>query len=484
MIKQKSMVMNFIYNFLYTGLNLLFPLITAPYVSRVLGASNLGIVNFATVVVNWFILFATFGTTTYGIREIAKRRENIEQLNKIYTEIFVINGLFSIIITLIYYMVIISIDQFSTEFPLYIIMSLIIILNIFNIEWLYVGLEEYRFITIRSAIVKIISLICIFLFVRGENHYVVFGLVSVLATSFNGILNFFYSRKFVKLDFKRINPFRHIKYLFVFFLHTFIVNIYTSFDQILLGFLADSKSVAFMNRSRTIIAMAISVSYAISNVTLPRASYYLENDKERFKQLLTLAPNMILWITVPITVGCISLASDIMYILGGKEFVEATTLLQVLSLTILISPLAAYLQNQVLVPTGNEKYGLYSAFITSFLSFSLNLYLIPQIGYLGAGITQVISELTVICIRYYLSKSKLGFVEINFVNKSTISYFFSAIFMFLVIIYIRFVLENVIISLLLGVIIGATVYFLVLFLMKEKTTMLMVKAIKNQLLKS
>lgn len=480
-MRQKSLVKNVIYNFIYTGLNLFFPLITSPYISRTLGASNLGKVNFATSIINWFVLFAVFGTTTYGVREVSKIRDDREKLNKLFSEIVIINGLLSLVVSIIYFFVVFSFDQFRSEIYLFLIMSLSIILNMFAIDWFYQGIEEYRYITIRSAIFKIISLICIFLFVKKSDHYVIYGLISVLAISLSGILNYVYSRRFVKLQFKDINPLRHIKSLRIFFMQTLIVSVYTNLDQTMLGFFIDTKSVAFMNRSKTVVNMAISASTAITNVTLPRASYYIENDKKKFRQLLGEVPNYILWITIPITVGSICLAPNIMYILGGPEFFEAITLLQIVALTIICSPLSGYLQSQVLVASGKEKIGLTCSIITSCMSLILNIIMIPKIGFIGAGIVQVISEISAVTMRYYVAKKKLGYTEISFINKSSISYIFSAILMGAIVIFINNIMTNLFLAFIIGAAIGAIVYFAILILLKENVMMIMISKVKQKI---
>ena len=479
-MKQKSLIKNAMYNFLYTGLNLLFPLIISPYISRTLGASNLGEVNFATSIISWFLLFATFGTATYGVREVARQRDNKEKLNKLFSEIVVINGVLSLIVTVIYFILVVNIDQFSQELLLYLIMSLSIILNMFAIDWFYQGIEEYKYITIRSAIFKVISLVAILMFVRREDHYVIYGLISVLATSLSGILNFVYSRKFVRFSFKKINPFRHIKSLNVFFINTLIISTYTNLDQTLLGFFVNTKSVAFMNRSKAVINLAISVSTAISNVTLPRASYYINTNKEKFDDLLKIIPKFILWITIPMTVGVAVLAPNIMFLLGGEEFIEAAVLLQVISLTIVFAPLSGYLQNQILVPTGNEKFGLYAAIFSSIVSLALNFILIPAIGYLGAGFTVVIAELIAVTSRYYIVRYRLGYSTVNFWDKSTVLYLISALLMGGIVLFIRNSIENTFISLVVGVIIGAAIYFIVLLFYKESVMMLILSKIKKQ----
>ncbi|HWQ88520.1 MAG TPA: oligosaccharide flippase family protein [Desulfitobacteriaceae bacterium] len=471
MMKQKSLVKNTTYNFIYTGMNILFPLITAPYVSRILGASNLGKVNFATVVVNWFILFAVFGTTTYGVRAVARVRDDQEQLDRIFSEIFIINAILSLIVTAVYLVAVFNIEKFYVDWTLYLIMGLSIVLNMFAIDWFYRGIEEYRFITVRSAIFKLISLISIFLFVKQAGHYVIYGLISVMAISLSGILNYIYSRKFVRLKFKNVNPFVHFRSLSVFFFHTFVVNIYTNLDQVLIGFIIDTKAVAFMNRSVTIASLAVALSAAISNATLPRASYYKQNFEKKFRELMAEVPNYILWITIPMTVGIIVLAPNIMYILGGTEFLAAGSLLQVIALTIVFSPLSTYLQYQVLVASGKELFGLYCAIITSVLSLTLNIILIPTIGLLGACMVQVVAEFSAVSMRYYVAKNILHYQEIRFINKSSLTCFLAALIMGLAVMLIRMLISNLFISFAVGLAAGGVTYFVILVIAREKVTM-------------
>lgn len=475
----KSLVKNAMFNFMYTGLNLLFPLITSPYVSRILGASNLGKVNFATSIINWFILFATFGVTTYGVREVAKNRENTKKLNFLFSELVLINAILSLIVTIIYFVLIFNTKQFREELPLYLIMSLSIILNMFSIDWFYQGIEEYSYITIRSAIFKLISLICIFLFIRRPEHYVIYGLISVISISLSGILNFVYSKKYIQIKLRGIKPLRHIKSLSTFFFHTLVVSVYTNLDQTLLGFLVSTESVAYMNRSKVVINAAISVSTSISNVTLPRASYYIKKDYSKFQQLLTQVPNYILWITIPISVGSFILSPNIMFILGGNEFLNATILLQIISFTIILSPLSGYLQNQILIPTGNEKLGLLCAIISSFISVALNILLIPNLGYIGAGITILIAELSAVLLRYGIVKYKLGFNNLVFLNSSSLSYLVATLVMGIVVIFVKTLVMNMLISFFICAGTGVIIYFGTLILIKEEVTMNMLKKVKK-----
>ncbi|OMC66099.1 hypothetical protein BK125_29360, partial [Paenibacillus odorifer] len=288
---------------------------------------------------------------------------------------------------------------------------------------------------------------------------------------------------FVKIQLRNTNFTKHFKPLSIFFVHTFIVNIYTNLDQVLLGFLVNSKSVAFMNRSNVVINMAISVSTSISNVTLPRASYYRENNNEKFRNLLSQVPNYILWITIPITVGCMCYASNIMYILGGKEFLETTVLLQIMSIMIIFSPLSTFLQYQVLVASGKEKLGLYCAVTTSLLSLGLNIILIPVIGLIGAGIVRVVSEFFAVGLRYYIAKKKLNYIEVEFINKSTVTYLLAALIMGGVGLLVQITIPDLLLSFLVGIVLGGVIYLAVLVIMREQITMFIIDKAKKMIFK-
>lgn len=479
-MKEKSLLKNAIFNSIYTGLNMLFPLITAPYVSRVLGASNLGLVNFAASFVNWFVIIAAFGTATYGVREIARNKNNQSALNKVFSEIMIINTIMSLLMFSIYIIVILYMNRFQNDLTLYGIMSLSLLLNMFSIDWFYQGLEEYGYITVRNVIFKVISIISIFIFIRNSQDYTIYGFISILATSLSGILNVIYSRKFIKFSFKNTNLLKHIPRLSIFFSLTLIVNLYTNLDQTLLGLLSTSTAVAFMNRSKTITAAAKALATSISNVTLPRASYYIHNDKEKFTDLIKAVPNFILWITIPLTIGIIFLSSNIMYILGGDQFLEATSLLQIISPIIILGPLSSFLQNQFLVPTGNERYGLVAAILTSVLSVVLNIILISKYSFNGAAVTSVISELFAVLSRVFIIKKLIHYKDINIVNKNFYKYCFSVIIMGLVIILIKSIIVNVFIEFIFSALFGALVYFIVLFILKEEVTFLLKDKIKEK----
>lgn len=478
MKEQKSLFSNVIYNFLLTGMNFLFPLITSPYISRVLGADNLGKVNFATSITNWFVLLSIFGINVYGVREIAKVRYSKDELNKVFSELIFIKIIVSIISIISYIGIVSSIQKFQQEKVLYLVMSLNIIFSIFSIDWFYQGIEEYKYITVRSLILKVISLVSIILFVKNDENYVIYALISSIALGMSNILSYIYSFNFVRLNFSDINIKIHLRSLVIFFITGLVVNIYTQSDQTILGFMATNKEVAFANRTRTILGLAGSLSTAVTSVTMPRASYFYKNDHQRFKKFLEYIPNFMIWITVPLSIAIMLLSDNIMYILGGNEFLEATNLLMILSFVVFLSPLNNWLQNQVLVPSNKENIIIVICSLTALLSAILNIIFIPKFGVITIGIVSVVCEVVALCINLIIIRFILKYKNVNIFNKAFVKFVMSSIIMGSLIILIKLIIKNYSISFIVSSILGFTIYLATLILIKEETTLHIINKIK------
>lgn len=467
MNKNKSLKKNFMYNFSLNIINILFPLITAPYISRVLGANNLGKYNFSLSFSNWFLIFATFGTTTYGVREIAKARDNKKLLNKTFSEIFSINFIATLITLLVYIAVIFINPKTNGEISLFLVSALSLFLNLFCIDWFYAGLEDFKIITLRSLLIKLICLVSIFIFIRQKNDYVIYALISVLAFGMANIFNFIYSRKFVKLTFKNIDIKHHIKKISIFFYSNIVVSIYTVFDQVILGFLSTNKDVAFYSRSKQIYSIALSITLSISTVLLPKLSYLCKNDFESYKKLLKKSINYIYIFSVPSVLGLMILAKDIMWFFGGKEFESAFMSLVILSVLVFTVSLGTWQYDQLFVPLGREKIGLKSQIFMAVVSIGSNIILIPKFGYIGASFSFVFAEITGTVYAVYYAKKKINEVRIKYLTKSLVNYIFSSLIMTFIIVGFKFLKFGYIINIIFGVFMGPIVYFGMLYLIKD-----------------
>lgn len=466
MTKQKSLTKNVVWNFLYTGTNILFPLIITPYITRVLGASNLGEVDFAKSFVQWFVLLATFGVQSYGVRSISNVRDDSKKVNQVFTELFLINTIFSVIALIIYLILIYNSNIFYNRLSLFVVMSFSIVLNIVNIDWFYMGLEEYNYITNRNFFIKIISLVLIFLFVKTPIDYILYALITVLGIGLSGVLNLIHSRKYVRFKTSNLNFKPHLKPLGTFFSISLVINLYTNLDKTLLGFFSTTMSVAYLTRVKSVLDIGKTISNSITSVVMPRATYYLTKDFNSYKKLLNVTIKYILILGLPLTFGTTILSSEIMFILGGVQFVGSSSLLAMVSITILLSSLSAFLQQQVLVPSGNERLGLFAALISSIISIITNLTLIPLFDYTGAGIALILAESTAVLSRYIFTR-KIGYTFIQIIDKSFLKYFFASLMMILPIFFIKFYISSVLLKFVLSTSVGAVTYFLALLILKE-----------------
>ena len=209
--KPKSLIKNSIFNILYKLLNVVFPLITSIYVSNIILADGVGKVSFASNIVSYFSLIAVLGIVSYGPREIGKIGNNKSEISKLFSELFVINFISTTICSLLFLILTFTIPKFSSDYILFLFSGIPLFLNYINVDWVYQGLEEYGYITIRSFIVKIISFISLFIFVKSKNDYINYALISSISLALNHIFNIIHLRKYVKFSIKKINLVKHLK---------------------------------------------------------------------------------------------------------------------------------------------------------------------------------------------------------------------------------------------------------------------------------
>lgn len=464
----KSVKLNYIYNLILTASNLLFPLITSPYISATLGATNIGKVNYAFAISNWLVLLASFGIPTYGIREIARNRNDKEKLSIAFWDLIIIKIIFTILIIGIYTVIIFSIPNFKAELTLYLVMIILIVLNIFTIDWFYQGIEEYGFITIRSIIFKIISIVLLFAIVKGKNDYVAYALITIFATAFNNILNYVHSKKYVtwtkhKVDFKK-----YLSELKVFFFSSLVISVYVQLDQVILGTLSGAKELAYYVRGRQVTNIGLSLTTALTTVLIPKAAYLYDNNFEEYKRLLQTSINYIYLISLPCVVGILSLSKEIMYLFGGMEFVGGSLSLAILSILIFIIALGTWQFNQILLPMGEEKRGLHLQILAAIISLGLNFLLVPRLDSMGASIAAVLTEGSGTFIGTYIIIKNYKNLNIKYVTKSAFKYVLAVFFMGISVAILKYAFESLIISLLLSLIIAPIVYLGSIIVLKDQ----------------
>lgn len=399
-MKNVSLKKNFVMNSLLTMSSFIFPLITFPYISRIIGPSGTGKINFVTSFINYFAMVAQLGIPTYGIRACARVRDNKNELTKVVQELLIINLATTVVSYIGLTLCLIYIPKFQMEKDLYIIISFSIVLTTIGMEWLYKALEQYTYITIRSIIFKFIAVIAMFLLIHAEKDYVMYGAITIFASSASNILNFINVHKYVEL--KPVGNFnfrRHFRPVVVFFAMTIATTIYTNLDNVMLGFMTSDIEVGFYSAAIKIKSILVSLVTSLGTVLLPRVSYYIEKNRmDDFKRIYEKAFNFVFVIACPLTIYFILFAKESISFLSGNLFEGSIVPMKIIMPTVLLIGLSNITGIQILVPLGKEKIVLYSEIVGAITDCVINAMLIPRFKASGAAIGTLVAEVAVLKI--------------------------------------------------------------------------------------
>lgn len=420
-----SLAKNSLYSVAYKGLNVLFPLITSMYVARVLLADGVGMVASAQNIVLYFTVLAPLGIPTYGVKLIAKARASQDKLNHAFSELFLINLLSTVICSIAYYSIIFSVDAFSERLPLYSIVGSNIVFNVFNIDWLYQGLEKYRYITMRSAAIKIISLVALILLVRTREDYLIYAAISSFGLVANYLWNIFYARFCVSFTLQNLKLSKHIKPIFMLLAASIAIEIYTLLDTTMLTFIHGDVVVGYFTVASKTVKIVKNLIVSVCAVFLPRLSIYFEQGREKeFRVLANQGLGVLLVLSIPAAVGMIVISPNAIGVLFGPEFDEAILTLQILSISIVTVAFSNYLGYQILVTIEKENIVLMSTIFGAAVNIALNSVLIPLFKQNGAAIASAATEAMVLLVQV-ISVSNIALIKIEprLLLKTTVAVF-------------------------------------------------------------
>ena len=406
MTKIKSVKFNFIMNSILTASAMIFPIITYPYVSRILQPEGIGTVSFANSVITYFSMFAQLGIPMYGIRACAKVRDDKEKLTRTVQEIMMINMITCLIVYIAFFCFLYFVPQFRQEKTLYLIMGSLILFNTIGVEWLYKGLEQYSYITVRSIVFKFIALLAMFLLVHEKEDYVIYGGITIFAAAGSNFLNFINLRKYIYLrPMGEYNFRQHIKPISVFFAMSIATTIYTNMDNVMLGFIKGTTENGYYDAAVKIKNILVSFVSSLGTVLLPRVSYYIETgEKEEFSRITKKALNFVFLLSVPLCVYFIIFARPSIYLLSGTMFENSILPMRLIMPTLVFIGLTNIIGLQILVPLGKENQVLYSEIAGAVVNIIVNMFLIPRMGAAGAAIGTVLAEIMVFIVQVYALK--------------------------------------------------------------------------------
>lgn len=466
-MKDKSIKVNMILNGIKGVLGVIFPLITFPYISKILGVENIGKYNFANSIISYFILLAGLGINTYAIREGARIRDDKEKLNKFSREVFTINIISTIISYLLLLILVLIVPKFKDYSALIYILSLQIIFKTIGIDWIYSIYEDYKYITIRSILFQLLSLVLLFILVHSENDLYIYTIIAVISSVGSNILNFIHSRKYCKiLITKNINFKEHIKPILVLFATAVTVTIYVSSDITILGFLTTDYNVGMYSVSIKIYTIIKSLLSSVVLVSIPRFSALLaKNKKDEFKNTAEDIYKTLLTLIIPAIVGIIILRREIILIISDITYIEATSSLALLSIAIFFS-LGAYFWGQaMLVPLKQENKVLKITIISAIVNIVLNLLLIPIFKEIAAAISTIIAE--VIAFIYCKHQTKKS-INLDSFTGTFIKNILGCIPIIIIDLVVKKIISNLIFSTILIVVLSVICYALVEIILKNE----------------
>ena len=418
MTQKHSLKLNFVMNAILTMSSFIFPLISYPYVSRILLPEGTGKVSFATSLIAYFIMFAQLGIPTYGVRACSRVRDDRQALTRTAQELLIINLIMTALSYMALFLALLFVPRLRAERTLYLLVSLSMIFNTIGMEWLYKALEQYTYITVRSIVFKIVALIAMFVLIHSREDYVIYGGITILASSASGICNFVHARRFISL--RPVGGYRfrpHLKAVAVFFAMACASTVYTNLDTVMLGFMTSDETVGYYNAAVRIKSILVSIVTSLGAVLLPRASYYVERgEMDRFRQITRKALNFVFLAAVPMMIYFMVFARQGIFLLSGENYAGAVRPMQWIMPTLLFIGLSNVLGIQILVPLNREKVVLWSIIAGAAVDVVLNVVLIPKYGASGAAAATSVAELVVLAVQFFvLGKEATGaFAAVSF----------------------------------------------------------------------
>lgn len=418
-MEQKSLKKNTVFNVIKTLSSVIFPLVTFPYVNRVLLPDNVGKVNFSSSIVAYFSLMASLGISTHAIRECVAVRNDKEKLNDVASQIFSIN-----VITTIFAYVALSISllifgKIRNYRLLIIIQSLSIVASTLGADWLNTAMEDFKYITIRTVLFQLISLVLMFVFIHQPEDYFKYAIICLIASVGSNITNIFYRKKYCSLKFignikKGIDWKYHFKPVVMLFVMILAQSLFNNVDVTMLGIIKGDREVGIYSTAHKMMNLINQVVASLCWVLMPRMSLYFEEQNyDEINKLLRKVLSFYLTIGFPCAIGTIMISKDIINLFAGQAYSDASIVLQILMVAFSFMLIGGnFLGNVVLLPSRRETVFMVSCIISTVVNISLNCIIIPYLGAVGAALTTAFSELLLFVVLFYKIDKRIKIVNV------------------------------------------------------------------------
>ena len=463
----QSIKNNFLLN-LSTTITGLFPLITFPYASRILMADGIGQVQFFQSIIDYVSLCTALGIPLYAVREIARIRDNKELRSRTTIEILLLHAILTLVGYIVVFILAKTVAKIEIDASLFFLLSTTLFFNTIGVAWFYQAIEDFKYITLRSLFVRILSLVALFIFVKTKQDLFYYAGILVIGTVGNNIFNFFRLRKYIKLskgEFKRLNLLRHLIPALKIFILNLVISIYVNLDSVMLGFLKNEESVGYYAAATRLTKAILGIVSSLGAVLLPRFSNMITNgQKEEFQLLANKAASFTIALSLPMSVGLIFMAAPIIHIFCGNGFEPSILTLKLVAPIVLFIGLSGIIGMQILYPQGREKYVIISTMVGACINLLINYLLIPQYGQYGAALGTVIAEFMVTVIMILLGRK---YLPINILSKQNLHYLIGSIVISILLAFLFVFPLHEVNYLLIGILLSVIVYYAYLLMIKD-----------------
>ena len=464
----QSVKVNYILNLINTGTQMLFPLITFPYVCRVIEADGIGQINFFQSIISYISLFTCLGIPMYAIREIARDRSDVVQMNRTAMEILLLHSMLTLVGYAIVAILCLTVPQIQVNIPLFLILSLTIFFTAIGCEWFYQGIEDFKYITIRGLIIKTVSVVLLFIFVKSKTDLLYYGCYTVFGVLGGNIFNFYRLRKYIHREniiFSELHIKRHVKPVLKVFSFSVVTSIYLQLNTVLLGFLKNALAVGYFAAATKVMQMLLMMSSCLGSVMMPRASHLIaENKEDELNRLIQKSYDFTLAIALPMTIGLIFCAPSLITALCGVKFEHSILPSQIIAPIILMVAISNVFGIQVLFPKGKINIVTLCCGIGAVADLILNLCLIPFFSYIGTSIAYLGAEVATTVSMYFIGRK---YIPIIYFKKSHLTYALGCVVMAFALYGLSLLQLPTLTILLLQGCCGVLAYFIILCICKD-----------------
>lgn len=467
---------NAVFNVIKTLLSFALPLLTFPYVSKVLMPTNLGKVNWSVSFVEFFSLIASLGISTYAIRICSSVRENKKELNDIASQIFSINIITSIISYAILFVSLLIFKEFQIYKTLVIIQSLTIVLTTFGADWINQAMEDFKFITLRTIACQMIYLLGVFIFIKDPNDYIKYAVLSVATSSGCYLINIIYIKKYCNLKFTfNIDWGNHIKPIMELFIMQLAQVAITSFGVTLLGVIKSDYEVGIYSFAYSLFNMIAQLTGSILWVLLPRLSLlFSKNDYDSINELLSDIFGFFMLLGLPCATGLILFSKEIILVFTGAAYLDSVPAIVILMISFLLSLVGdSFFGNMVLLPSGKEKLYMYINCAGAIFNVIANYFLINLYGYIGTAIADVLTTLIITLLVYRYKDSK---IRVDSLFKRTIVPFIGCLLIIVICLFGKLFIANDLYRIIICVPLSVISYLITMILFKNEVLMSLLKS--------